>query len=211
MQAIKEHKVPHYFKNAHQEFEACKLGMWAFMAQEILFFSGLFVAYGVVRYFNPEMFFYASELLDWKMGFINTLVLILSSFTMVMSVFHIQNNERKKSLINLTVTFLLAGLFLVIKGFEYKDKFSHGYYPGILLQGESAFDSLHIFFGLYYAITGLHALHVIIGMGLILWIMIKVYRGTVHKDYFTPVEMVGLYWHFVDIVWIFLFPLLYLI
>lgn len=211
MQALKEHKVPHYFKDADQEFEACKLGMWAFMAQEILFFSGLFVAYGIFSYFHPEMFEYASSKLDWKLGFINTIFLILSSFSMVMSVYYIQHSERIKSLINLGITFILAGVFLVIKSIEYSDKFSHGYLPGILFKGESSFDTLHIFFGLYYTITGLHAIHVIIGMGLILWIMFKVYKGTVHKDYFTPVEMVGLYWHFVDIVWIFLFPLLYLI
>ena len=211
MQALKEHKIPHYFKDAHQEFEACKLGMWAFMAQEILFFSGLFVAYGVFKFFYPEMFVYASHLLDWKMGFINTLFLILSSFTMVMSVYYIQHNERVKTLINLGSTLFLAGMFLVIKAFEYKEKISHGYLPGVLFKADSPFESLHIFFGLYYTITGLHAIHVIVGMGLILWIMLKVYKGTVHKDYFTPVEMVGLYWHFVDIVWIFLFPLLYLI
>ena len=211
MKEIQEHKVAHFYKDAHQEFESAKLGMWAFMAQEILFFSGLFVAYGIFRFLNPEMFFYASELLDWKLGFINTIVLIVSSFTMVMSVYHIQHNQRTKSLINLISTFILAGLFLVIKGFEYSEKISHGYLPGILFKGESPFDTLHIFFGLYYTITGLHALHIIVGMGLILWIIFRVYNGNVHKDYFTPVEMVGLYWHFVDIVWIFLFPLLYLL
>ncbi len=211
MKEIQEHKVAHFYKNAHQEFESAKLGMWAFMAQEILFFSGLFVAYGIFRFFNPEMFIYASELLDWKLGFINTIFLIISSFTMVMSVYHIQHNERKKALLNLITTFILAGLFLVVKAFEYSEKISHGYLPGILFKGESPFDTLHIFFGLYYTITGLHALHIIIGMGLILWIILRVYNGNVHKDYFTPVEMVGLYWHFVDIVWIFLFPLLYLL
>ena len=95
MSDIQNREVPHYFKDAHQEFEAAKLGMWAFMAQEILFFSGLFVAYGVFRYFNPEMFIYASKLLDWKLGFINTIFLIISSFTMVMSVYHIQHGNKK--------------------------------------------------------------------------------------------------------------------
>ena len=208
---LKKRELPHYFKNEHQEFEACKLGMWAFMAQEILFFSGLFVAYGVFRFFHPEMFFYASSLLDWKLGFINTMFLILSSFTMVMSVYYIQHGEKRKTLINLFSTFVLASVFLIIKGFEYKSKFDHGYYPGMLFSGEAPFDSLHIFFGLYFTITGLHALHVIIGMILILWIMVRVGNGNINREYITPVEMVGLYWHFVDVVWIFLFPLLYLL
>tara|TARA_A100001015_G_scaffold168237_1_gene187016 strand:+ start:2473 stop:3111 length:639 start_codon:yes stop_codon:yes gene_type:complete len=208
---LKKRQLPHYFKNEHQEFEACKLGMWAFMAQEILFFSGLFVAYGVFRFFHPEMFFYASSLLDWKLGFINTMFLILSSFTMVMSVYYIQHGEKRKTLINLFSTFVLASVFLIIKGFEYKSKFDHGYYPGMLFSGEAPFDSLHIFFGLYFTITGLHALHVIIGMILILWIMVRVGNGNINREYITPVEMVGLYWHFVDVVWIFLFPLLYLL
>lgn len=208
---IPERKLPHYFKDAHQEFEACKLGMWAFMAQEILFFSGLFVAYGVYRLFHPEMFYYASSLLDWKLGFINTIFLILSSFTMVMSVYHIQHGHKSKTIANLISTFILAGVFLVIKGFEYKSKFDHGYYPGMFFTGEGPFDTLHIFFGLYFTITGLHAIHVIIGMILIAWLIYRVSKDNVNKSYFTPVEMVGLYWHFVDVVWIFLFPLLYLL
>ncbi|MGA0242648.1 MAG: cytochrome c oxidase subunit 3 family protein [Candidatus Marinamargulisbacteria bacterium] len=208
---LQKRPLPHYFKNEHQEFEACKLGMWAFMVQEILFFSGLFVAYGVYKVINPEMFLYASSLLDWKLGFINTLFLILSSFTMVMSVYYIQHGEKKKTLVNLTATFFLATLFLVIKGFEYKAKFDHGYYPGMNFTGEGPFDTLHIFFGLYFTITGLHAIHVLIGMALILWLIYRVAKNNVNKDYFTPLEMVGLYWHLVDVVWIFLFPLLYLL
>ena len=204
-------QTPHYCKDAHQEFEACKLGMWAFMAQEILFFSGLFVAYGVFRYFHPDMFMYASSLLDWKMGFVNTIFLIISSFTMVMSVHHIQHGNTRQTITNLISTFVLATIFLVIKAFEYKSKFDHGYFPGMLFTGEGPFESLHIFFGLYFTITGLHAIHVIIGMALIAWLIYRVGNGSVNKNYITPVEMVGLYWHFVDVVWIFLFPLLYLL
>jgi cytochrome c oxidase subunit III len=203
--------LPFYFKDEHQEFNAVKLGMWAFMAQEILFFSGVFVAYAVFRYFNIEMFEYASRLLDWKLGFINTLVLIFSSYTMVMSVYYTQTGNRKKTLINLYTTLSLAGVFLIIKAFEYASKFSHGYFPGKFFTGEGAYDTLHIFFGLYFSITGLHALHIIVGMGLIIWLIKRVHKGELHKGYFTPVEMVGLYWHFVDVVWIFLFPLLYLL
>lgn len=208
---IQKREVPYYFRDAHQEFNACKIGMWAFMAQEVLFFSGLFVAYAVVRYYFPEMFAHASGLLDWRLGFINTFVLIFSSYTMVMSVYYIQIGERIKTLTNLGITFFLATAFLVIKGFEYSSKISHGYLPGMMFNGEGLYDSLHIFFGLYYTITGLHAIHIIVGMFLIIWLMVRVYKGNVNKEYFTPVEMVGLYWHFVDIVWIFLFPLLYLV
>lgn len=211
MSQVQKREVPHYFKDAHQEFEAAKLGMWAFMAQEILFFSGLFLAYGVFRYFHPEMFLYASKLLDWKLGFINTIFLIISSYTMVMSVYHTQHGQKSKTITNLLITFVLALVFLIIKAFEYKSKFDHGYYPGMLFSGEGPFDTLHIFFGLYFAITGLHALHIIVGMGLIAWLIYRVSKGEVNEHYFTPVEMVGLYWHFVDVVWIFLFPLLYLL
>jgi cytochrome c oxidase subunit 3 len=203
--------LPHYFASEAQEFNACKVGMWAFIAQEVLFFSGLFVAYAVYRFYNPEMFHYASSLLDWKLGFINTIFLIISSFTMVMGVYHTQHGNRKKTLINLGATVALATCFLVIKSFEYQAKFAHGYYPGMYFNAEGPFDTLHIFFGLYFTITGLHALHVLIGIGLIVWIMARVAKNTVNSDYFTPIEMVGLYWHLVDIVWIFLFPLLYLL
>ena len=130
---------------------------------------------------------------------------------MVMSVYHIQHGEKAKTISNLFATFTLATVFLVIKGFEYKSKFDHGYYPGTLFTGEGPFESLHIFFGLYFTITGLHAIHVIVGMVLIAWLIYRVSKGEVNKEYFTPVEMVGLYWHFVDVVWIFLFPLLYLL
>jgi cytochrome c oxidase subunit 3 len=211
MNRIQSRKVPHYFKNASQEFETSKLGMWAFMAQEILFFSGLFVAYGIFRYINPEMFIYASRLLDWKLGFINTVFLIISSYTMVMSVYYIQKGKQTKTIINLGITFALALIFLIIKAFEYKAKFDHGYFPGMLFNGEGAYDTLHIFFGLYFTITGLHALHILVGMGLIGWLIYRVSTGNINKNYITPVEMVGLYWHFVDVVWIFLFPLLYLL
>tara|TARA_A100001015_G_scaffold85854_1_gene95412 strand:+ start:3842 stop:4468 length:627 start_codon:yes stop_codon:yes gene_type:complete len=203
--------LPFYFKDAMQEFNACKLGMWAFMAQEVLFFSGLFVAYGVFRYFNLEMFEYGSQLLDWKLGLINTVILIFSSYTMVMGVYHTQTGSNKKAIFNLSATLVFAIAFLAIKSVEYSSKFSHGYFPGKYFSAEGPFDTLHIFFGLYYTITGLHALHILVGIGLIVWLIVRLSKNTVNADYFTPVEMVGLYWHFVDIVWIFLFPLLYLL
>ncbi len=208
---IQEHEVAHHFDTADQEFETAKIGMWAFIGQELLFFSGIFVAYGMFRYFNPEMFENASGLLSWKMGFLNTLVLIVSSFTMVMAVYSTQKDRIKTAYNYLAATLGLAGAFLVVKYFEYSEKIHHGYLPGKYFTGEGVDETLHIFFGIYFAATGLHAIHIIVGMGLIYWLMRRIKKGHFYSGYFTPVEMVGLYWHLVDIIWIFLFPLLYLL
>ncbi|RAP32749.1 cytochrome C oxidase subunit III [Candidatus Marinamargulisbacteria bacterium SCGC AG-410-N11] len=208
---IKKHEVAHHFDNSEQEFNSAKLGMWAFLGQEILFFSGLFVAYIIFRMMHPEMFIYASKHLDWKMGALNTVILILSSFTMVMAVRSAQVNKLKQCVNYLIATFSFAGMFMVVKGFEYASKISHGYLPAKFFNAESAHESLHIFFGIYFTMTGLHGLHVLVGMGLIIWLIIKAKKGHFYEDYYTPLEMVGLYWHLVDLIWIFLFPLLYLI
>ena len=207
---IKAHEVAHHFDTAEQEFDAAKIGMWAFIAQEILFFSAIFVAYGAFRYFYPEMFIEASSHLSWKMGALNTVFLIISSFTIVMSVRSAQLNQIKNCIRYLYATLGLATLFLVVKYFEYSEKIHHGYLPFKFFGGTGVDPNLHLFFGLYFTATGLHAVHVAVGMGLIIWLIIKARKGYYHKDYFTPLEMVGLYWHLVDIVWIFLFPLLYL-
>ena len=208
---FKKHVVAHHFSDAHQEFESAKIGMWAFIAQEILFFSGIFVAYAIFRFLYPDMFIEGASHLDWKMGFLNTLVLITSSFTMVMGVRSAQTNQKKATVNYLTATFVLAGVFMVVKYFEYMAKIHHGLLPANLFTGVGIHDNLHIFFGIYFVGTGLHGLHVVIGMGLLLWLILRARNGEFYEDYFTPVEMVGLYWHLVDIVWIFLFPLLYLI
>jgi len=206
-----ERPVAHHFDTEEQEFEASKIGMWLFLVQEILFFAGLFVAYAIFRGLYPEMFLDAHKALDWRMGAINTVFLITSSFTMVMAVRSFQVNKVKQGIYNLIATFSFAGLFMVIKYFEYAAKISHGYLPSVWFNAEGAYETMHLFFGLYFTMTGLHGLHVIIGMGLILWLIIRAQRGEFHKQYFTPVEMVGLYWHLVDLVWIFLFPLMYLV
>ena len=216
---FKSRKVGHHFQSAKQEFDSAQLGMWAFIGQEILFFSALFVGYAVFRVLYPEMFVYASGLLSWEMGAFNTIVLLFSSFTMAMAIHSIQRNKKRNTLIYLSITQLCALIFMVVKYFEYSSKISVGLLPAnfftasipleaVTVEGIS---SLMIFFGLYFGLTGLHGLHVLIGMGLILWIMIKVAKGNFFSGYFTPVEMVGLYWHLVDLIWIFLFPLLYLI
>ncbi len=208
---IIEHKVAHHFQDAEQEFESAKIGMWAFIAQEILFFSGLFVAYGIFRYLYPAAFLEGSHHLNRVLGTFNTLVLITSSFTMVMAVFTAQHSKVKACARYLMATFLLAGVFLVVKYFEYMEKINKGYLPGKYFSAEGYSEYLHIFYSIYFVATGLHALHIIIGMGLILWIYFKAKKGYFHSKYFTPVEMIGLYWHLVDIVWIFLFPLIYLL
>ena len=206
-----KHKVAHFYQDANQEFDAAKIGMWAFIVQEILFFSGIFVAYGMLRYLHPQAFLEGSHHLNRILGTLNTIVLITSSFTMVMAVFKAQTSKIKACANYLLATFLLAGAFLVVKYFEYSEKISHGYLPGKYFASEGSSEFLHIFYSIYFVATGLHALHIVIGMGLILWIYFKARKGYYHENYFTPVEMIGLYWHLVDIVWIFLFPLLYLL
>lgn len=206
-----EHHVEHHFDNAHQEFSSAKLGMWLFLGQEILFFSALFVAYAVYRYLHPEMFLDANTHLSWELGFLNTVVLLISSFTMVMAVRSAQVSKKKATSLYLYLTLICAGIFMVVKSIEYSEKISHGYLPSLWFSGEGLFDSMHIFFGIYFTMTGLHGLHVLIGMGLLIWLIIKNRKGHFYSGYFTEVENVGLYWHLVDLIWIFLFPLLYLI
>lgn len=205
------HHVAHHFDSPEQEFESAQLGMWVFLLTEVLFFGGLFVAYIVFRSLYPEMYLEGSHHLSWKMGGLNTLVLITSSFTMVMGVRSFQLSRKQQGLTYLGVTFILAGMFLVVKYFEYAEKIHLGYLPAKWFSGEGIHDNLHLFFGLYFCMTGLHGIHVVIGMGLIAWMMARAAKGEFYADYFTPVEMVGLYWHLVDLIWIFLFPLFYLI
>jgi len=185
--------------------------MWVFLGQELLFFGGLFVAYIVFRFLHPDMFMDASHHLSWKMGATNTVILLLSSFTMVMGVRATQLSKRILAIKYLTATFLFAGAFMVVKFFEYAEKVRHGFLPARFFTGESAYETTHIFYGLYFTMTGLHGLHVVVGMGLLIWLIIRTKKGHFHADYYTPVEMVGLYWHLVDLIWIFLFPLYYLI
>lgn len=206
-----EHHVAHHFESAEQEFEATKLGMWAFLVTEVLFFGGLFVAYFIFRWMYPDMFLEAHKFLSWKMGALNTLVLIFSSFTMVMAVRAAQLSKKAQTIGYLTVTLLCAATFMVVKYFEYMEKIHHGLLPANFFHAESTFETLHLFFGIYFCMTGLHGIHVLIGILLIGWLIKRAIAGEFHAEYFTPVEMVGLYWHLVDLIWIFLFPLFYLI
>lgn len=206
-----EHHVAHHFDSSDQEFTSAQLGMWLFLAQEVLFFSALFVAYAVFKYLYPEMFVEGASHLNWKMGALNTCFLVTSSFTMVMGVRSAQLSQKKATINYLAATFVLAGAFMVVKYFEYSAKIHHGYLPSRWFSGEGVEETLPIFFGIYFFMTGLHGIHVLVGMGLIAWLIIRARRGEFYSEFFTPVEMVGLYWHIVDVIWIFLFPLLYLI
>ena len=203
--------LQHHFHTASQQKSSAKLGMWLFLAQEVLFFGGVFVAYAIVRYFYPETMLAAHEHLSVPMGATNTVVLLFSSLTMALGVRAAQTGDQKQLQLMLWLTIACAFAFMVIKGFEYNHKFHEGLFPGKYYKGEGIAGSPHIFFGLYFTMTGLHALHVVIGIGILFWILIRAKRGEFGPLYYTPVETVGLYWHLVDLVWIFLFPLLYLV
>lgn len=209
--------LQHHFETPIQQFESSKLGMWVFLAQEILFFSGLFVAYGIFRIAYPEAFAAGSMQLDKIMGGANTIVLLFSSLTAALAVRSAQLGKREEVTRYLVITIVCAFAFMVIKFFEYKAKVEHGLLPGELwnpshLVGiEAPLEQMHIFFGVYFMLTGLHGVHVLIGIGILTWIVLRNQKGEFSKEYWTPVDLAALYWHLVDLVWIYLFPLLYLV
>ncbi len=276
--------LAHHFETKQQQFEAAKIGMWLFLATEILFFGGLFCAYAVYRSNHPEIFLFGHQFLDKNMGAINTVVLLFSSFTMAWGVRAAQLGETRKLVVLLAITILCAFGFLGIKYVEYKAKWEHGllwarsYAPhlehavdhdtavagihdtgpaaGAVPSGETPTasaaaasspsaapaeqtalprpapaprglaavvaegahhapleepKSAQVFFSIYFAMTGLHGIHVVVGIGLLLWLLVRARRGEFGPGYYTPVDLVGLYWHLVDLIWIYLFPLLYLI
>lgn len=207
------HHHAHHFVSGDHEFSTAKLGMWLFLVQEIMFFSGLFVAYAVYHYFHPEMFKGAHKMLDINMGAVNTCVLIFSSLTMALAVRAAQLGRKGQTVALLATTWICAGIFLVVKYFEYSHKFHVGLLPGhfYFYDGLTEFKNPHIFFGIYFVMTGIHGIHVIGGMIVILWILFRAMKGEFNGQYYTPVECVGLYWHLVDLIWIYLFPLLYLV
>src|SRR5262245_33069896 len=217
--------APH-FDTATQEFQSAKLGFWLFLATEILLFGGLFAGYFYYHGLYPETFHHGSHELSWKLGAVNTSVLLISSWTMAMGVRSAQTSQKQKLLVYCGLTVLGAAIFMVVKFFEYRTKLEHGFLP--LFGGTEFVDGqlswlkdTHnvmadvpypgLFFAMYFTMTGIHGLHVLVGAGLILWIMVGAKRGRFHAHYFLPVDLVGLYWHLVDLIWIFLFPLLYLV
>ncbi len=196
--------------DAHRDDTASKIGMWLFIFTEILLFGGLFIVYSVYRYMNPVAFHLAHEELSITMGFINTIILLVSSATVAISISAMQKNDRKMTMLMLAATLILAAVFLVNKYFEWGGKFEHGLYPGSdLMKSLSNGDML--FFSLYFFMTGLHGVHIIIGMVLLAITLAKVRSGRVNGGSYALLENSGLYWHLVDLIWIFLFPLFYLI
>lgn len=223
------HTVPHHFSTPVQEFQSGKLGFWLFLATEILLFGGLFAAYFYYHEMYPETFVLGGQQLNWKLGALNTSVLLLSSWTMAMGVRSAQTSQKKKTLVYLALTVIGAAIFMVIKFFEYKAKNEHGLivFSELFSPYNEATGQLpwfkdphgemagvphgHMFFAIYLTMTAIHGLHVVIGAGLIIWVMVGTAKGRFHAGYFLPVDLVGLYWHLVDLIWIFLFPLLYLV
>lgn len=193
------------------EFVTSKEGIWIFMVTEIMMFGGLFVGYFIMHGLHTATFAEGASHLDWKMGSINTVVLIVSSWTMALSIHFIQMGKNRKATMALITTLLCGGVFLGIKYLEYSHKFHEGLLPGKFFHGEAIAQNLGLYFGFYFSMTGLHGIHVITGMGLIAWVLFRNIRGDFDPHYFTAVEGVGIFWHIVDLVWIFLFPLLYLI
>lgn len=215
---------PH-FETMGAQHEAAKLGLWLFLASEVLFFTGLFVAYGVYRANHQDLFAYAQHFLDWRMGALNTVVLVSSSLAAAWSVRAAQLGDRRTLLVTLGLTLLLAGAFMAVKYLEYSHKIAHGVVWGAAcrpdaeilatlpeaLRGAAVPERLGTFFAIYYLMTGLHGIHVLVGMGLYGWLLVRARRGDFGPGYYAPVDAVALYWHLVDVIWIFLFPLFYLI
>ena len=221
--------LQHHFENMEQQREAGTLGMWIFLVTEIMFFGGMFLAYTLYRNMFPAAFAAASNHLDITLGAVNTGVLILSSFTMAMAVYFTQVGKQRPQVLCLVLTLALGLTFLGIKAVEYHDKYEDKLIPGKVIPGRQ-FDpdphELHLpegpalqqtlrqvemFYWIYFAMTGMHALHMVIGAGLLTYLIIFSLKRRFDPEYHSPVEVIGLYWHFVDIVWIFLFPLLYLL
>jgi cytochrome c oxidase subunit 3 len=230
--------LAHHFESSEQQFDSGKLGMWLFLVTEVMFFSGLFCAYAVYRAAHPEIFIYAHKFLDTNLGAINTVVLLVSSLTMALAVRAAQLGQQRMLILHLILTLACAGVFLSIKYVEYSHKWHSGllwagkFHPD-LSHGEGSHDehvdgasttgthdshadeaiprNAGIFFSIYFCLTGLHGIHILAGMGAIVWILVRAIRGDFSADYYGPVDFVGLYWHLVDLIWIYLFPLLYLI
>ncbi len=207
----------HQFEDLDQQHDAGRLGMWIFLATEILFFGGLFTSYVVYRSLHPQAFLLGSHILEVKFGATNTAVLICSSFTMAMAIHSAQTGKKKGAIVSwLIVTMLLGATFLFLKfRFEWYHDYVEHTMPGFgfryLPQWGSHAPQVQMFMVFYFFLTGLHALHMMIGIGVLFVLTVMAARGKFTSQYFAPLEISGLYWHFVDIIWIFLFPLLYLI
>lgn len=211
--AVHDAGLRHHFDDSAQQFQSSTIGMWVFLVTEIMFFGGMFAAYTVYRGLYPDAFASTSRFMNVTIGGINTAVLIFSSFTMVLAVRSAQLGQKKALIIFLVLTLILGSVFLCLKYVEYHEKWVDHHVPGPAFQYADSryFHQAQILFFLYFAMTGMHAIHMIVGAGLLITLIVMAARNSFSRGWYTPVEMIGLYWHFVDIVWIFLFPLLYLI
>ena len=232
--------LAHQFDDLHQQKESVTLGMWAFLVTEVMFFGGAFLGYAVYRFYYPDAFAQASALESWRIGAFNTVVLLVSSLTVALAVHEAQQGDNRGIIKYLAITIVLALIFVGVKGIEYSKIIEHGhapwqrtpetYYagdnPSPTAPGTTSLDAPEqhggqhgpplskptvIFFSFYFAMTSIHALHMLIGVGLFVWLIKLARRNRFSPEYYNPVEVVGLYWHFVDIVWIFIYPLFYLI
>ncbi|MBM3493368.1 MAG: cytochrome c oxidase subunit 3 family protein [Armatimonadetes bacterium] len=206
-------EVAHQFESIEQQREAYVVGMWVFLVTEIMFFGVVFLVYTVYRSLNHAAFYEAHKQLDIGLGTLNTFVLLTSSLTMALAVHSAQTRNRRAQMAALLTTLALAGVFLAVKAVEYSHKFAHHLVPGdgFAYPDAAIANQARLFFSLYFGATGLHALHVVIGMLVLTVMLVRASLDKRSRADYMPVEMTGLYWHFVDIVWIFLFPLLYLI
>lgn len=219
-------ELDHHFADLNQQRDSATLGMWAFLVQEIMFFGGLVGAFFYYRSIHLDAFNAGSNHLDVVLGTFNTVVLIGSSFTMALCVRTAQMGQRKPTLGWLGATAALGFVFLGVKAVEYGQKFTHDLVPGRFFRADDVLShvsvprgveletfsgQIELFYGFYFVMTGMHALHMVVGAGLMVWVATAVWKGKVTRQRHAIVENFGLYWHFVDIVWIFLFPLLYLL
>jgi cytochrome c oxidase subunit 3 len=212
--------LAHQFEDLEQQQETDMLGIWVFLVTEIMFFGGLFASYTIYRSLYPAAFEATSRVLNVRLGAINTMILLSSSFTMAMAVRSAQIAKRNTLMLFLVLTMFLGVAFIGVKGVEYHQEYAERIIPGIDFapQGEilqrllpGGLGHAQMFMCFYFMMTLVHALHMIIGLSLLLVLLLRARHGTFTSQYFAPVEVTGLYWHFVDIIWIFLFPLLYLV
>ncbi len=204
--------LAHHFPDASTQEHAARLGMWIFLGTEILLFTALFTAYALYRYLFAETFHQASRYVDTGIGLANTVVLITSSLTVALGLHAARRGLGRRAAALLLVTLALGGTFMVLKGIEYHHHFAAGQLPGryYAFAGLAA-PGAAMFFTVYFLMTGLHGLHVLAGMAVLGWMARRAWRGEFSEAYHTPLELGALYWHLVDLIWIFLFPLLYLI
>lgn len=219
----------HHFESAQHEYDTSKQGIWLFLATEVLMFGGLFVGYAIFHHIYPEVFKLGAQFTDWRLGAANTVVLLCSSLTMALGIYYVQTGKKSKAMMNLALTVAFGLIFMLIKYFEYTHKFHLGLKPGSWYHGDVAhmLEEVHakgymitaaeipkniaLYFSFYYMMTGLHAIHIMIGISLILWSMFRLNRGDFSPKHYTFLEGTGLFWHLIDLVWIYLFPLLYLV